>query len=214
MAKSAKVRKQEQRERDKIRKEAELADFIKNGSRERFWAENIERDREKLDLPGLQAQTEVALDQVHWLDYGWRVPPDDVDFVGFKEGVEELHRFLASVGGVIKEERFAGFALQDVNPKWRVWRDFWRDQILVAELQKENLPTALYATYGITTSLFKTKVRKFESDIRSHPGTHRWVAPDANVDCWQCKFEKAQREHEQQTVQAQEAANGDGQSND
>lgn len=203
MGLSAKVRKQHQRERDKAREEARLIDLIKNGSRERFWRENTERDKDKLDLPGLQAQVEIAFDQAHWIDTGWAVAPDDENFVGFKEGFEELHRFLANVGGVIKEVNFKGFALQDVTPYWRVWRDFWREPILVAELQKESLPSALYATYGLVTSLFETQVLKFESDALRHR-QHRggWENPE----CWQCKFEKAQRERQTQEVEQVEQA--------
>ena len=164
MGLSAKVRKQHQRVRDKAREEARLIDLIKNGSRERFWRENTERDKDKLDLPGLQAQVEIALDQAHWIDTGWAVAPDDENFVGFKEGFEELHRFLASVGGVIKEVNFKGFALQDVTPYWRVWRDFWREPILVAELQKESLPSAALShlrlgDFVVRDSGFKVRVR-------------------------------------------------------
>ena len=173
-------------------------DLIKNGSRERFWRENTERDKATLDLPALQLEVEKALDQAHWIDTGWAVAPDDENFVDFRTGTECLRQFLASVGGVIKEQNFKGFALQDVTPYWRVWRDFWLEPILIAELQKESLPSALYCTYGLATSLFETQVLKFESDAIRHR-QHRGVG--VNPECWQCKFEKAQRERQTEQVE-------------
>jgi hypothetical protein len=215
MGKSDKQRKREQRERDKIR----AAEWVRNGSREKFWEQNKVKDAAQLDVPALLEAQEHALDQAFWVRYGWEVDPADENFVSFEEGTEELRAFIKSQGGVIKETNFdEALALHEVQPQWSLWRDFWRDPRLVVELQGINLPTAIYATYGIATAPFETLVRKFESGIRRHREAHEWLARYAHTDparaqsimdtqhgvisgCWQCLFAAKQREREQQREQ-------------
>ncbi len=184
--KSERQRSAEYRER----KKAEAEEWERTGTRARFWQKNIDRDvaAGTLDLHALLEKQSRALDQIHWVRCGWDCPSTDTEFyVGFDEGVECLEQFVKDAGGAMKEDNFTSEGLRAFRPGWALWRDFWKEPDLVKELQQINLPTTLYATYGLITSISEVELRRLQLHRKNH-GKHTQAEPD----CWQCRAKETE----------------------
>jgi hypothetical protein len=147
-------------------------------------------------VAALQAKVEAAADQRYWMESGWKCAPTDLDFVGLREGTAELDRFIHEQGGLIKEVKFIDEGLAAYVPQYAIYRDFWRNSEMFEALVKENEPTAIYAKYGLVTSIFEYAHLLWSQNIRRHRETASDSAARAtHVEyegdrCWLCRYAK------------------------
>ena len=169
-----------------------------------FWAHNKSMTSGKVIHQYLEMQ-ERYLDELHWLNYGWELPPDDEDFVSLEDGIACMDDFIRE-RGYIHDEKFKSLFLQDFRPQWAVWVNkvnyvdpfwgrilpYWQDERF-HELCKESEATAIYARYGIRTAFSQYHVRLWKGRIAAHKDCHvNQNTPDDK--CWACLFERTQRE--------------------
>jgi hypothetical protein len=181
------------------------ADIAASRTLQDFWVVNRAKDADV--VAALQPQVELAADQRYWMSSGWRA--NDPDWVDLREGTTELDRFIHEQGGLIKEVKFTDEGLAAYVPQYAIYRDFWRNSEMFEALVKENEPTAIYAKYGLVTSIFEYAYLLWSQNIRRHNETASDSATRAtHVEydgdrCWLCRYSAFHGvEYDQQLVAA------------
>jgi hypothetical protein len=155
-------RKRKSRAAEKLAKEtAASADELKAVETiHDFWAVS----RKSLDAGKFtewkEVRQEEILGTVHWMnavmDGTYNVSPDDTEcYVGVEEGDEDIKRMLREYGE-------AG-----ITPVLLLGK-FWTDPELLAQLTKDEKPTAIFAKFGILVALPDLKVHQWEQFISAH----------------------------------------------
>jgi hypothetical protein len=183
------------------------ADSLSNvETAEEFWSANrLLANGQKIHA--WREQEQRVLDQIYWLNVGWRTSPQDPNFVGLNEGLADLDDFIDEFG-LVHDDEYKNPILQNVRPLWSVWADkpddvpfvgtimgFWRNPEIFNALLKESEPTAIYARYGIRTALPAYHVRLFKQRITEHLRSDLIDGRKAHAKyegekCWFCNFER------------------------
>lgn len=183
----------------------------KISSVEEFWNLNRSMADGKRIHAYLQIQ-ERYLDELHWLNRGWELPPDDEDFVGLDEGVQCMNEFITE-RGMIHDDVYDSPFLQDWLPAWGVWQDkmdyidpiwkrvqpFWLDQERFHALCSESEATKIYARYGIRTALPQYHVRLWRGRISAHKHCRTQGLEHNDPKCWLCNHERLHGAKEKQS---------------
>jgi hypothetical protein len=123
-----------------------------------FWAANRARLSAD-DLASMLAQHERVLDQMHWLEHGDKVDPNDHDFVSLSEGVEDLAAFVHE-----NPCPHLGYINRGDLPFDWSSKKFWADPKLMALIAAEGPATLTWAKFGLYAGIPDWKLQQFLSD--------------------------------------------------
>lgn len=180
---------------------------------EEFWRLNRASVDGKKIHKWLEIQ-ESVLDQLHWLNSGGSVSPQDPDFVSLEEGVADLEDFVGE-HGLVHNDVYQSPFLRDFHPYWGIWalevihdpiwrtlQPYWRDTERFHALCAESEATMVYAKFGIRIALPAYHLRMFRSRIKEHKharmlGTWKTHVEHEGPQCWLCNFERLHGEARQ-----------------
>jgi len=113
----------------------------------------------------------ASLDQIHWLEHGHLVPPDDPDFVDLVTGLDCLDDFIQEHGLLYTNPQFHPDVEGDL---WQT--QFWRDEKSLTHLCSLNEATKIYATYAFVAGVPAWTVERFKNRVLENN------VP--NEECW------------------------------
>jgi hypothetical protein len=172
-------------------------------SLEEFWQANRREVDEGL-MAGWLAQQERVQDQLYWLNFGWRLPLDDPDFLSLAEGTDDLDDFIEDHGFIRDAYKFRSDVLNDFQPGWAIWADenfgdlkpYWKRPKVLKALMEENDATRVFCLYGIRIGLPEYHVIRWRNRVAEHNQGFPtdWHRKEESADCYVCRFELARRQ--------------------